>query len=600
MTNPQANLSEELKLVELALNEIEAGKIESAINYLKKSLQVKENHPAYSSLGDIFFNLKQWQDSYNAYMNALRFNALDPFVYKGLGMILYYARHLPDALNNLQKSLELEPRQANLNYIIANILLSDGQNYKSLEYFKKEIELGSSSPELFMHYGEALQRLGMIRDAVEYYKKGLRMRPTKDGYSSLMHIVHHDYGSSNADFKELTQECYRLCLEPIKKQINRTYSFSNRVKDPSKKIRLGFFSYRFRFAAADYWALKVFKEMNKDKFEIFLYHDSKFEDHGTPEFKASADTWREVAGMPHETVADLIYKDEIDILVDMIGHMGGGRLELFTLKPAPIQVCWLNYYGTLGMPEMDYFIADSSVVTPESEKFFLEKVYKMPKVFNPFTPKGATVAVNITEQLPFEKNGYITFGSLNRFSKINDKVLEYWAEILKQVPSSKLLISATVFKEIEMQEYIKKFFEEHGVDRNRIKTEDYPELREFFLKFNEIDICLDTFPFVGGATTIDATYMGVPTITIAGDTWVYRSGVATYVNVKCEELIVNSKEEAVQKTIELAADIDRLKNYRKTMREKLLSSPICDSKQYARDFEEAFKYMWQEFCNGNN
>lgn len=515
-------------------------------------------------------------------------------------MILYYARHLQEALKNLQKSLELEPKQANLNYIIANILLNTSQRFKSLEYFKKEIELGTTNPELFIHYGEALQQLGMIREAVEYYKKGLRIRPTKDGYSTLMHIAHHDYGSSNVDFKQLTEECYRSCLEPVKKQINKFYDFTNRSKDPNKKIRLGFFSYRFRFAAADYWALKVFQEMNRNNFEIFLYHDSKFEDHGTQEFKAVADTWHDVAGLAHESVADLIYQDQIDILVDMIGHMGGGRLELFAIKPAPIQVCWLNYYGTLGMPEMDYFIADTNVVTPESEKYFVEKVYKMPKVFNPFTPKGATVDAEITKTLPVEENGYITFGSLNRFSKVNYKVLEYWSEILRAIPNSKLLISAAVFDEEAMQEYIKKFFEEHGVERNRIKTEAYPELREFFLKFNEIDICLDTFPFVGGATTIDAAYMGVPTITIAGDTWVYRSGVATYVNINCEELIAQSKEEAVRKTVELANDLARLKNYRETMRSKLLASPICDNKQYARDFEQAFSYMWKNFCNENN
>lgn len=570
---------------------------DKAVEAFKKSLSIKPNYQSSANLGDVYLVLGKFAEAINFYNAALKFTNQDFMVYRGLGEAYYKLNDLQNAFDNFLASLRLNPNQAKINYILAKILLNAGYTSKSIEFFKNEINLGTNIPEAYLVCGETLQQLGRVSEGVEYYKAGLRLRPFKDGYSTLMHIIHHDPRATNADFKELTAECYRLCLKPFKDSVKKNYSdFSKRNKDPKKKLKVGFFSYRFRFAAADYWALKTFQNFNKNDIEIVLYHDSNFSDHGTEEFKNVADQWKDVHGLSHEQVAQIINDDEIDILVDMIGHMGGGRLELFTLKPAPIQVCWLNYYGTLGMPEMDYFIADKSVVTEESEKYFVEKVHRMPNMFNPFTPKGLTVDGTVADSIPYRKNGFITFGLMCRFAKINTGVLEYLVKILKSVENSKLYFAAEAFKDMDLKEQTLAYFQNQGVDKSRIQMETYPALKEFFLKFNEFDICLDTFPFAGGATTLDTVFMGVPTVTIAGNTWVSRSGIAVHSNINCPELIADSVEDCINKVVELANAPERLDKYKKELRTKLLSSQICNQEQYAKDFSQGLRSFWETYC----
>lgn len=562
-----------------------------------------ENSQSYWNIGNQYFAQGDWLNAHKFYNKAFAINDKDYNIYRQISLSLFNLGQHAEAIDLMNKATGRFPRQSYIHYHLGEMYQCLEHNLKAIEHFRQELDLGTRTNQLLLKLGDSLHRIGMVTEGVAFYIEGLRLHPFKDGYSNLMHMAHHDIKSKNSDFRDFTKECYKTCIEPIKKRVEEVKKYNNfnaNDLNPHKKIKIGFFSYRFRFAAADYWALNVFKEMNRDKFEIVLYHDSDFEDNGTQEFKQVADIWRQVNNLPLQEVADIVSHDKLDIFVDMIGHMGGGRLELFALKPAPIQVCWLNYYGTLGLPEMDYFIADANVVTEKIEIYFTEKVYKMPRVFNPFTPKGMTVNAEIADTLPVENNGYITFGSLNRFAKINHQVIEHWSNILKAVPTSRLIIYAAVFKEMEMHEYVYREFEKHGVERSRLILELYPSLKEFFLKFNEIDILLDPFPFVGGATTIDAAYMGVPSVTIAGDTWVYRSGVATYVNIDCIELIAENKEDCVSKVVALANDIPRLKRYRQEMRGKLLSSPICDNKQYARDFEDALRFMWQEYCKENS
>lgn len=588
-----ANLEKSKELFLAGINSFKAGQELEAINNLNASLIEHESYEARSTLADILAKNKNYDRAIESYNIALKFNIPDPQLFKNLGMVYYNTNNHALALEYLFKSLEIKPNQPKLNELIGRILKDAEHSLKSLRFFEKELELGTNTSDIYMSYGDALQKIGNAHDGAEFYKKGLKMKPFKEGYSHLLFIMHHDPLATNADFRAIAEECYNTCLAPIKKVFPRNYNFTEYKKTPTKKIRIGFISKRFRSGLADYWALAPLKVLDKNKFEFVFYQDSSHEDHGTEEFKAIADEWKFTGNMNHAEVADLVYQDKIDIFIDLVGHIGGGRLEVFALKPAPIQVCWINYYGTLAMPEMDYFIADSNIITEEAEKYFTETVYKMPDVFNPFTPKFADV--KITNTIPAKKNGFITFGSLNRFTKINNQVLEIWAEIISKVKNSKLYMTAPVFREPEMQETIREFFINKGISKDRITIEPFPNLQEFFEKFNQIDILLDPFPFTGGSTTIDSVLMGVPTVTLNGDTWVHRSGYVTLKLIGCEELIANNKEEYLQKYLDLAEDIPRLEKYRQELRNKLLNSPICDNKLYGQNIEKAFLSMYENF-----
>ena len=592
------NSKQEAAWSELGLNQMKAGLLEQAIQSFQNSIALKKNYQAYANMGDALYNLNRLDEAVQNYNEALKLNDADPLLYRGLGLI-YYKQGRSDLAQDLfAKSLELFPHQLILNYFLGIMMQSLGHHCRASEFFKKEIELNPNLAEAYMHYGATLLVTGRAHDAVEPYKKGVRLKPDKESYSYLLSIMHHDYASSSADFLEIAKECYETCLLPFKQYVlaNKsldTYNLSN--KNPNKKLRIGLISKMFRARSADHWALDVFRVINREQFELYFYSDTTAVDEITGEFQSVADVWKDVVNLSHVDIYELMVADEIDILIDLHGHVGGGRLELYALKPAPIQVCWLNYFGTTGISEMDYVIADDMVAPDGAEEFYTEKLYRLPQFFNPFRPKFTDM--EITTTIPVETNGYITFGSFSRFSKLNDKVLNVWAQIMNAVPNSRLYMCATTLKESIMVDYVRRFFAERGVVAERLDIEDQPPIKEFLLKFNEVDMVLDPFPFAGGSTTMDGLYMGVPTVTLIGSTWVHASGASIIKSAGCPELVAQTQEEYFQKIVDLANNIPRLSKYRRELRAQFLNSPICNPKIFTGNFEIALKTMWQEYCH---
>lgn len=586
--------------LKLGFKYLEAKKSREAFDAFQNSIKLKPSYEGYVNMANLLMSTQQYQEAHDIYHKALSLNSASSAVLERLAFIYHKANHLDLAIEYWGKSLSFEKSQKELNFNIALCLIQQNKSFKSLEYFKKEYDLGNNSSTFLLKYGHTLHMLGFADVGAKIYYEGVKANPTKQGFSDLLHILHHAPSYKNNDFKEATLLAYDSCIKPLTHQHDKKFDFTKRKEIlEKKKIKVGFFSYRFRFAAADYWAVNILKEFDREKFEIFLYHDSDFEDEGTHEFKEVADHWKEVSELSFDEIAKVVNNDEIDILVDMIGYMGGGRLELFALKSAPVQACWLNYYGTLGMKEIDYIFADNNIVNEEIESNFIEKAYKMPDFFNPFHPKGTKYNLEIAPELPAKANGYITFGSFNRQSKLNENVIDLWAKILYKVDDSKLLISNAAIEELEMKNHLIVEFGKRGIAANRIEFKAYPkDTEEFFKLFYSIDFHLETFPFVGGATTVDALYMGVPVVTFPGDTWVHRSGYSFFKAMQLDELVVENKVEYVEKVCSLVADINELQSIHLSLRDKLMSAVVCDHKRYAKDFQKAFEEMWENYVRG--
>lgn len=583
---------------ELGLNQMKTGLLDLAVQSFQKSIAIKKNYQAYANMGDALYNLNRLDEAASSYNEALKFNDADPLLYRGLGIICYRQGRSDLAYNLFIKSLELFPQQITLNYLLGTMLQSSGHHWKASEFFKKEIELNPNLAEAYIHYGETLLMTGRARDAVEIYKKGLRLKPDKEKYSYLLSIMSHDYASMPADLLEIAKECYEVCLLPVKQHIlanNNLSKIDSSVKDPNKKLRVGLISKMFRVRAADYWALDVFRVMNREQFELYFYSDTPVPDEVTAEFKSVADAWKEIKTLNNVEVYELMVADKIDILIDLHGHVGGARLELYALKPAPVEVCWLNYFGTTGIPEMDYMISDNIVTPAGHDKFYTEKLARLPQFYNPYKPTMADL--EMAQELPVQRNGYITFGSLSRFSKLHDQVLELWAKIMNAVPKSRLYVCATSLKEKETVDHVRSYFAARGIAEDRLDIVDQPPILEFMMKFNEVDMILDPFPFVGATTTMDAMYMGVPTVTLTGPTWPYATGASIMITAGCPELIAETKDEYFQKNVDLANDIPRLLKYRRGLREQLMSSPICQPEAFANSLETALRAAWQEYCS---
>jgi predicted O-linked N-acetylglucosamine transferase (SPINDLY family) len=294
--------------------------------------------------------------------------------------------------------------------------------------------------------------------------------------------------------------------------------------------------------------------------------------------------------LSNEAVDAAIRNDEIDILVDLAGHTTGNRLMVFAGKPAPVQCTWLGYFGTTGLSEIDYILADRFVIPPGDDVFYSEKVWRLPNSYLCFTPPSEPAAS------PHARHDLVTFGCFNNVLKITEPVIAAWSTILANVPNSRLLLKTKQLDDAAVASALVEQFAARGIGRERIECTGGAPRAAFLAAYNDVDIALDPFPFCGGTTTVEALWMGVPVISLRGDRFSSRVGDSILMTCGMPELVAGSTHDYIDVAASLSGDRPRLAALRATVRDRLLASSLCDAKSFARDLEAAFREMWRQRC----
>ena len=331
---------------------------------------------------------------------------------------------------------------------------------------------------------------------------------------------------------------------------------------------------------------------DREHFEIFCYAQVTRPDARTERFRASAQHWRDTVGLSDEQLAARVREDQIDILVDLAVHTGRNRLLVFARKPAPVQVTFAGYPGSTGLTTIDYRLTDPYLdPTDMDESLSSEQTVRLPHSFWCYDPLDCA-DLPVTP-LPAQSNGFLTFGCLNNFSKINDAVLRLWARVLHGVTSSRLLLLAP---EGDHRQHTLDMLGQEGVARERIEFVAHQPRRKYLELYHRIDLGLDTLPYNGHSTSLDSFWMGVPVVTLVGQTIVGRAGLSQSMNLKLPELIAHTPENYVQVATDLATDLPRLSELRSTLRARMEQSPLMDASRFARDIESAYRTMWRHWC----
>jgi len=297
------------------------------------------------------------------------------------------------------------------------------------------------------------------------------------------------------------------------------------------------------------------------------------------------------SGVDDQGLADRIRSDQIDILVDTSLHTSGNRLLVFARKPAPVQVTMLGLPSTTGLGTMDYRLTDRYLDPPGmTDGDYTERSIRLPNCFWCYQPPEGTPTV---AELPATRNGFVTFGCLNQFTKVNRPVLQVWSKILQSLAGSRLLIHSQPGSH---REAVRALFQTDGIAADRIEFAAKVPLLSYFQRYHDLDLCLDPFPHSGGTTTLDSLWMGVPVVTLAGRTGVGRGGVTILSNVGMTELIAESPEQYVDIAVQWASDLPRLRSVRARLRQRMESSVLMDGTRYAADVETAFRRMWETWC----
>ena len=371
-----------------------------------------------------------------------------------------------------------------------------------------------------------------------------------------------------------------------------TPRFFHRWRQPEKKLRIGYISPDFRHHVVLRFCRALLTAYDRENFEVYAYMNAP----GDEESRAlarGADGWCNIFGWGAAEAARRIYEDGVDILVDLAGHTRGNALPVLAYKPAPVEVSGIGYFASTGLSAVDYFLGDVYLDDAAEQAAFTEKLLILPHSHFCYTPRGDEPEPAAP---PCQKNGCVTFGSFNNFTKVTDEVLAVWGEILRRVPGSRLLLKAEVFGREDSLAYTRERLRRMGIPLAR--TELRPLTRRYLEEYGDMDIALDPFPYPGGGTTCDALYMGVPVVTLRGGDHGGRFGVSLLENIGLGELAADTAEDYIEKAVVLAQEKTFLVSLRQKLRPMMARSPLMDAAAYLRDVEAAYRQIWNAYCAG--
>ncbi|MHC4885032.1 MAG: O-linked N-acetylglucosamine transferase, SPINDLY family protein [Planctomycetota bacterium] len=364
-------------------------------------------------------------------------------------------------------------------------------------------------------------------------------------------------------------------------------------KDPERPLRVGFVSPDLRRHSVAYFLEPLLESMNRSAFIPYAYAHVKHPDSVTERLQGLVPNWRSIHLFTDEQVVQQIREDGVDILVDLAGHTENNRLPVFAWKPAPVQVTWLGYPATTGVRAIDYRLTDA-VADPDGDEFYVEKLVRLSKGFLCYQPPEGAPKVSPP---PAIRSGSITFGSFNNVDKVSPHCVALWAQAMHKAAGSRMVIKAKGVGNADVREWLLRAFAEAGIAAKRLELIAWmPSTEEHLSLYHRVDVALDTYPYHGTTTTLEALYMGVPVLSLQGNHHVSRVGASILSRVGLDAFVVQSEGAWEEQILSLAGDLEALERTRNSLRGWLERSPLMDAEAFARQFEAACRSMWRTYC----
>jgi predicted O-linked N-acetylglucosamine transferase (SPINDLY family) len=569
------------------------GRTDQAIAHYERALSLKPDYlEAHNNLGLALAAQGRIDQAITHYERALSLNPDYAKAHNNLGLALAAQGRIDQAITHYERALSLNPDDTLAHNNLGNALRARGQTDQAIAHYKRALSLNPDDALAHHNLGSVLMLQGRIDLAFPHYERALSLWPDNVAtHHSLLLALNYVSDKDPLTIYAAHLNFARRWEAPLARFIQ---PHSN-DRSPERRLRIGYVSSDFRRHSVGYFIEPVLAHHDHDQFEIFCYSNHLQEDEVTGWLKSHTDHWRRLVGLSDEQATNQICTDQIDILIDLNGHMGGNRLLAFARQPAPVQVTWLGYPATTGLSAMDYRITDGFAdPIGMTEHLHSEKLVRLPECFSCYRPPPEAPEVS---GLPARKNGYVTFGSFNNMAKITPEVMAVWARILQSIPGSHLTLKNPALGENATQQMVQKAFTELGITPERLELLSHdPSPRAHLERYGSIDIGLDPFPYNGATTTCEALWMGVPVVALAGRAHAGRVGVSQLSNLGLTELVGNTTEEYVAIATRLATDLEHLSALRTELRARLAASPLTQAPRFTRNLERAYRVMWQEWC----
>ncbi len=553
-----------------------------------------------------------------AYERVLAIDPQHPFGHYNLARLRYVRHELAPAEASLRAALRSRPEFPQALVLLASTLDDQGKTAEAIDALRAALALQPDDAGGWFNLGtmlrstrrldeadEAAQRAfaidgraealrlsslvlrdhGFMAESREPLRAAIAAEPGNLGYpSDELMLLNFDETIAARDLFE-RHVAWGRRLEQAHPVRFRAYAGD---AGQARRRRIGYVSGDFNIHPVTLFMQPVLEHHDRAAFEVFCYSSGTKNDIYTEQVRRSADHWIDARDLGDDALADRIHADGIDILVDLTGHTQKSRLGAFAQRPAPVQATWLGYLNTTGLTRMDWRITDRRSDPPElAQPLHTETLAFLPEsqwCYRPF------VAVPVAAAAPVEHHGHVTFGSFNNAPKITAQVAHRWGQLLARTPGSRLLV-ADVASE-RKRAAIRASVQAEGVAPERVDFAPRLELTAYYASYGNVDIALDTFPYGGGTTTLDALWMGVPVVAARGPTPVSRSAAGLLAALGMDDWIADSIDDFVDVAMRQAADVARIAALRRSLRATLQASPLMDEARFVRELEALYGSMW--------
>ncbi len=569
---------------------LKCGRKNEALNHYQHSLQLdSQRHGNWHSLGKALMSLGQYVEAEQCFAQAAR---LDPSVteyHLGRCAALVNLCRYDDALESAVTATNLSPQSTNVWMTLGAIYRDMARIEESKACIEKVLELNPDSAEAHNSMGLLLRTVGQCLNGIQWLQRAVELSPNNARFrSDYIYALQFKSGITLRDINIASAE-----WDELHGSTNAATPRLVNTADPHRQVRVGLCSTGFGQHPVGFFTLTTIERLNGDQFAFYAYADGAQRDSYTQRFLNAVHDFNDVRFRSHAQLLELIRQDNIDVLIDMTGHLGSNRLPVFAQKAAPIQMKWVGYAGSTGLRTMDCIIGDRFHIPERLEDQYVEQVVRMPNGYICYDPPVYAPEPGLS---PATERGYPTFCSTCTPAKYMPEVIATWSSILNKIPRSRMRLQFKFMDSPLVKAHILSQFESCGIDSGRIDIYGGVKHQDFLKCFSDVDIVLDTFPFSGGVSTCEALWCGVPVITMPGETFASRHSLSHVTNAGFPEFVVNDPHEYIEKVVQLATDVRRLSELRATMRARMAASPLCDADQFARDFGDALRECWIQWC----
>lgn len=569
------------------------GKADEALAIAQRLITKGQGDPGLNSLmASILLRMGRYDQ---AEFYARRADAAAPNqspLLTNLAIILIARREPVEAMATLRKAVAANPNDAAATLALANALMDAHDAPAAAELLRATLER-TRDAQLSISYAGALLTMGRIDEVVEFTRLAIKEHPDEPALTAGLPLaLTYKYG---ADPDELgrAHRAFGDLMRRLRPTIALPHTNTN-TKDPSRRLRIGIVSPDLRQHSVSFFIEPFFQLHDRAAFELFAYSRTRDPDRVSDRLKAHAAHWVEIANLTDLQIAQRIHADKIDIAIDLAGHTLGNSLPAFALRPASVQVTYCGYPDTTGLTEIDYRIVDSLTDprTPEVDARATERLLRLDPCFLCYRPLENAPAPTRDAAFPGP-----VFGSFNAARKINPRLVALWSRLMQAVPNSRIILKSFDFAAKGAIDRITADFNANGISTERLTfMTATPSLADHLALYSRMDVALDAFPYHGTTTTCEALWMGVPVVSLAGNTHAGRVGVSLLTNAGAPELIAATEDDYVRLAIALVNDPARLAEYRRTLRDKLAASPLRDAPAFAARFGAALRDMWRSHC----